>query len=59
MWKQKTTADREAVLFGSEHAEVLDDTNMLIFLSYTCLCGIVGAAVTFSLSEQMEGIRYY
>lgn len=40
--------------FGRVHAEVWDDMNMLIFPSYTCLCGIIGAAVTFSLWEQME-----
>lgn len=54
MWKQKTTADREAVPCGSVHGEVWDDTNMLIFLSYARLCGVVGAVVTFSVWEQME-----
>lgn len=39
--------------FGSAHAEVWDDTNMLIFLPCTCLCGNTGAAVTFSLQRQM------
>lgn len=48
VWKQKTTADREAVPFGRVHAEVWDDMNMLIFPSYTCLCGIIGAAVTLT-----------
>lgn len=34
--------------FGRVHAEVWDDMNMLIFPSYTCLCGIIGAAVTLT-----------
>lgn len=42
--------------FGSAHTEVWDDTNMLIFLPCTCLCGNIGAAVTFSLQEQMEAV---
>lgn len=52
--KQKTTADREAVPCVSIHAEVWDDTNMLRFFAYACLCGIIGAIVTFSLWGQME-----
>lgn len=54
VWKQKTTADREAVPFFSAHTEVWDDTNMLIFLSYTCLWDNIGAVVTFSPREQIE-----
>lgn len=58
LWRQKTTADREAVPGCSIHAEMWDDTNMLIFLSCTCVCeGNIGAAVTFSLWEHMEGNR--
>lgn len=53
VWKQKTTADREAVPSGAVHAEVWDDTNMLIFLSCTCQCRVIGAVVTFSLWQQM------
>lgn len=53
MWKEKTTADREAVPCSGIHAEVWDDTNMLIF--HTCLCDILGAVVSFSLCEQMGG----
>lgn len=37
VWKQKTTADRDAVPHSSIHAEVWDDTNTLIFLPYTSL----------------------
>lgn len=55
--KQKTTADREAVPSGSVHVKVWNDTNMLIFLSCTCLCGIIGSVVTFSLWEHMEANR--
>lgn len=51
VWKQKTTADRDAVPCGSE---VRVDTNMLIFLLYSRLCGNIGAVVTFRLQEQME-----
>lgn len=51
VWKQKTTADRDAVPCGSE---VRVDTNMLIFLLYARLCGNIGAVVTFRLQEQME-----
>lgn len=58
VWKQKTTADREAVSFDSAHTKVWHDTNMLIFLPHVCLCGNIGYVLTFSLPEQMEANRY-